>query len=149
MAGRGAWRREVAVGSKPTRVALSEAEREVLKALWDEGPGTVRQVNAVLSRRGRRWAYTTVQTLLQRLQAKGWAESDTEGPAHVYRASASRDDLLQDHLRTLADDLCNGAPAPLVLALVQGHRFSPEEIDRFRRLLDRLEGECEGRADGS
>lgn len=122
------------------------AEREVLKALWDEGPGTVRQVNTVLSGRGRQWAYTTVQTLLQRLQTKGWAVSDTSGPAHVYRASASREELIQDHLQTLADELCEGAPAPLMLALVKGHRFSADEIARFRRLLDRLEGvdESEG-----
>ncbi len=131
------------MGKKPARGALSEAEREVLKALWDEGPGTVRQVNAVLSGRGRKWAYTTVQTLLQRLQAKGWVASDTSGPAHVFRASGSREEMLQDHLKTLADELCEGASAPLVLALVQGHRFTPEEIARFRRLLDRLEGDGE------
>lgn len=136
------------VENKPSRPALSEAELEVLKVLWDEGPAPVRRVNEVLARRGRSWAYTTVLTLLQRLLSKGWVISDTSGVAHVFRASGSRDELLQDHLKTLADQLCEGEPAPLVLALVQGHRFSPEEIARFRRLLDRLEtgDEDEGEA---
>ncbi len=134
--------------SKPTRPALSEAELEVMKVLWDEGPAPVRRVNEVLARRGRSWAYTTVLTLLQRLQAKGWVVSDTSGVAHVFRASGSRDEMLQDHLKTLADQLCEGEPAPLVLALVQGHRFSPEEIARFRLLLDRLEDEAEGEGGG-
>ena len=49
---------------------LSESEREVLRVLWDRGPATVREINAELTRRGRRWAYTTVATLLQRLTAK-------------------------------------------------------------------------------
>ena len=52
------------------RPGLSESEMEVLKALWDHGPGTVRQINGVLGGRGRSWAYTTVLTLLQRLGAK-------------------------------------------------------------------------------
>ena len=36
--------------------------------------------------------------------------------------------------------LCEGTPAPLVLAMVEGHRFTSAEIEQFRQLLDRLEG---------
>ena len=124
---------------RPTREPLSEAELEVLKTLWDEGPAPVRRVNEVLTRRGRRWAYTTVLTLLQRLATKGWVSVDASGSAHVFRASATREELLSDRLRDLADQVCEGTPAPLVLALVQGHQFTTEEIARFRQLLDRLE----------
>lgn len=119
---------------------LSEAEREVLKALWEHGPGTVRQVNGLLGGRGRRWAYTTVQTLLQRLQAKGYAASAATGVAHVYRAAVTRDELVERRLRDTADELCDGSAAPLLLALVQGHEFSAEELSRFRRLLDEAGG---------
>jgi predicted transcriptional regulator len=120
------------------RPGLSEAERDVLKALWDHGPGTVRQVNALLGGRGRSWAYTTVLTLLQRLQAKGYAASEPHpsGAAHVFRAAVSREELLEQRLKDTADELCGGSAAPLLLALVQGNRFSPEELARFRRLLD-------------
>ena len=117
----------------------SEQELEALKVLWDEGPGTVRDVAEVLEGRGRRWGYTTVQTYLNRLRAKGHVASEP-GPgalAHVYRAASTRDDLLRDRLRDLADQLCEGAPSPLVLNLVEGHRFSDEEIARFRAVLDR------------
>lgn len=120
---------------KPARPGLSEAERDVLRALWDEGPGTVRQIRGWLEARGRTWAYTTVLTLLQRLAAKGCVASDASGPAHVFRAEASREDLLQDRLRNLADELCEGETAPLVLSLVTNHKFSPEEIARFRAIL--------------
>ena len=47
---------------------LGEAEFGVLKALWDKGPATVREVLVHLHDRGRRVAYTTVQTLLNRLE---------------------------------------------------------------------------------
>jgi predicted transcriptional regulator len=128
------------MGGGGTRPDLSEAEQAVMEALWDGGPGTVRQVNGRLERRGRRWAYTTVQTLLQRLAAKGWADVDATGPAHVFAPAASREELLRDKLQTLADQFCGGTPAPLLHALVQGRKFSREEIARFRRLLDEAEG---------
>ncbi len=117
----------------------SEQELEVLKVLWDEGPATVRVVGDALDGRGRRWGYTTVQTYLNRLRAKGHVASEA-GPgalAHVYRAASTRDDLLRSRLQDLADQLCEGAPTPLVLSLVEGHRFSDEEIARLRAVLDR------------
>jgi predicted transcriptional regulator len=116
---------------------VSEAELEVLKVLWQHGPGTVREVIARLG--GRPRAYTTVQTLLQRLEAKGYVASDRGGQANVYRAAVSRDDLLSRRLRALADQLCDGTASPLLLALVQGGRFTPEDIQHFRRLLDELD----------
>ena len=118
------------------RPGLSEAEREVLKALWGHGAATVRQLNGVLGGRGRSWAYTTVLTLLQRLQAKGYVASDASGSAHVFRAVVSRDELLDQRLRDTADELCDGAAVPLVLALVQGNQFTAEELARLRRLID-------------
>jgi predicted transcriptional regulator len=115
---------------------LSEAEREVLRVLWDHGSGTVRQTNEVLAARGRRWAYTTVATLLQRLQTKQYVTADSSVVPHVYRAIVSREGLLERRLKDAAEELCDGRAAPLILALVQGNRFSAEELARLRRLLD-------------
>jgi BlaI family penicillinase repressor len=120
------------MGSQP---GLSDSEREVLKVLWERGPGTVRAINEVLAGRGRRWAYTTVATLLQRLAAKQYVASDPSTVPHVYRAAVSREELLERRLQDAADELCDGRAAPLVLALVQGGRLSPEEIERLRRML--------------
>ena len=119
---------------------ISETELDVLKVLWEQGPGTVREVNALLRKQGRRWAYTTVLTLLQRLEAKGYVASDKSDLAHVFRAAVSRDKLLRQRLKDLANQLCEGTATPLVQALVEGTRFSAEEIQQFRQLLDRLEG---------
>ena len=79
---------------------VSESELEVLKTLWEVGACTVRTVNAALQRRGRRWAYTTVQTLLQRLEAKGYVACDRGGPAHVFRAAVSPRDWSADGCAT-------------------------------------------------
>jgi predicted transcriptional regulator len=121
------------------RASISETELEVLKVLWEHGPGTVRTVNDRLRRQGRRWAYTTVLTLLQRLEAKGYVASDKSGVAHVFRPAVTRDRLLRQRLKDLANQLCEGTATPLVLALVEGQRFTAEEISQFRQLLDQLE----------
>jgi predicted transcriptional regulator len=130
-------------------VRVSETELEVLKILWESGSGTVREVHSILEERGRRWAYTTVLTLLQRLLAKKCVTSEARGVAHVYRPVVSRDELLARRLKGLADELCEGAATPLVMALVQSQRFSPDEIDQFRRLLDEVEPEAKPRRKGS
>ena len=119
---------------------ISDTEMEVLKVLWDHGPGTVRAVDGHLRALGWRKAYTTVLTLLHRLQAKGYVASDTSDVAHVFRAAVSRDRLLRRRLRDLADELCDGAASPLLHALVEGRRLKSEDIERFRQMLDELEG---------
>jgi predicted transcriptional regulator len=119
--------------------SVSKAELEVLKVLWERPPATVREVNAALREQGRDQAYTTVQTLLQRLEAKGFVRCDKSGPAHVYQAAVSRDDLVNRRLRELADQLCDGTSSPLLLALVEGSRLTAAEIRQLRELLDRLE----------
>jgi predicted transcriptional regulator len=124
--------------------SISASEFDVLKVLWEEGPATVRAVTTVLEAREHDWAYTTVQTLLNRLCNKQAATSDSSGQAHVYTAAVSREDLLQLRLSDLADELCDGATAPVVQALVAGKRFSRKEVDHFRRLLDELEGKQRG-----
>ena len=120
-------------------MSVSESELEVLKALWEAGPQTVRAVNAALRQHGRRWAYTTVQTLLQRLESKGFVACERSGQAHVFQAAVSRDALVSRRLRDLADQLCGGTASPLLLALVEEGRLTSEDVRHLRRLLDQLD----------
>jgi predicted transcriptional regulator len=118
------------------KAGLSEAEGEALRVLWDHGPGTVREVLEVITTRGRSWAYSTVATLLRRLESKGYSTSELVSGSLVYRAALSRDDLIERRLKDATAELCDGSAAPLVLALVQGNRFTSEELDRIRALID-------------
>lgn len=117
----------------------SDAELEVLKTLWDKGAGTVHDVEAELERRGQRWAYTTIQTLLKRLQAKGLIAVNKASTPHVYEPAVTRESLLGQRLKDLARSVCDGTMAPLAHALVSQEHFTREEIQRFRKLLDKLD----------
>ncbi len=122
-------------------ITISESERDVLKVLWELDSATVREIRKQLSQQGRNWAHTTVNTLLTRLEQKGCVACNRDGFAHVYSAAVTRDELVRRGLAGLADDYCNGTRVPLMLALVDGQKFSDEEIEEFRKLVDRLEAE--------
>lgn len=118
---------------------LAPAELDVLRALWDLGPATVRQVMQHLHDRGRRVAYTTVLTFLSRLEQKGYVRSDKSELAYVYRAKLSRERVSRSRLRSLIEQLYDGAAGPLVLQLVQSERLTPEEIETLQKLIERLD----------
>ena len=121
---------------------LGTAELEVLTVLWALGPTTVREVLNQLRGRGRRVAYTTVQTLLTRLERKGFVKSDKSDLAHVFRASITRDRDARARLRTLLAQMYDGEAGPLVLQLVRTERLTPGDIEELQKLIDRLESEA-------
>ena len=123
------------------RQPMSDAEREVLKVLWDGGPQAVRDVVAQLNERGQEWSRTTVITLLQRLEAKGYVASDKSQFAFVFRAVVSREDEMHARMTDLAGKLCDGDAMPLVLAFAERHRFSADELARFRKMIQQLESQ--------
>src|SRR4051794_17872650 len=125
--------------TEPARPPMSDAEREVLKVLWDHGPLPVRDVLERLAAAGQDWSRSTVITLLQRLEKKGYVESDRSQFAFVFRAAVSRDEVLHARMTDLAGELCDGEALPLVLAFAERHRFSAEELARFRQMIDALE----------
>lgn len=120
--------------------AVTATELEVLKALWKRGPATVRELEADVGKR-KGWAYTTIQTLLYRLQEKGFVRTDKRSTPHVFAAKVTRRELLSLRLRDLAETLCEGTATPLLMTLVEDEPLDDEAIGELRKLLDRLEEE--------
>ncbi len=118
---------------------LGTAELEVLKTLWDEGPCTVRQVLNHLHDQGRQVAYTTVLTFLSRLEQKRFVKSDKSDQAYVYRPLVSRQKVTASRLRTVIEQLYDGAAAPMVLQLMREENFSGDEIAALQNLIDQLD----------
>ena len=121
------------------RPPVTDAEREVLKALWDAGASTVRDVVELLKQRGQQWTRSTVITLLQRLEKKGYVSCDRSRFAFVFEANVTREDVAEQRLNELAGELYAGDAAPLVLAFAQRHRFTRDEVRQFRELIEQLE----------
>jgi BlaI family penicillinase repressor len=121
------------------RPAMSDAELEVLKTLWERGPSTVRDLQGVLANQGQDWTRSTVITLLQRLERKGYAASDKRKFAFVFRAAVTREEVMHQRIAELAAELSEGDAVPLVMAFAQRHRFTEDEIEQFRQMIDGME----------
>jgi len=121
---------------------LGEAELAVLRTLWESGPQTVRGVMERLHERGKKVAYTTVLTFLTRLEQKGFVTGEKlkTGPAHLYKARVSRASVTRARVKTLLDQLYDGAAAPLALQLIENERFTDDEIAQLRKLIDDMAG---------
>ena len=118
---------------------LGSTEQEVLQALWGVGRGNVRQVLSEMHAKGRNLAYTTVQTMLTRLEQKGFVESDKSGMAYIYRAAVGREEVMRSRVRSVVEQFFDGAAAPLVLQLIQTEKFSADEISELHKLIDKLD----------
>jgi BlaI family penicillinase repressor len=118
------------------RPPMSDAEREVLVALWEHGPKTVREMHALLEGQGLAWTRSTVITLLQRLERKGYVASDRRQAAFVFSASVSREEVMHQRMAELARELSEGDAVPLVLAFAERHKFTAAEIVRFQQIID-------------
>ena len=123
----------------PGENELSDAELQVLRALWEHGPAPVRDVLNHLHDRGRKLAYTTVLTFLSRLEQKGYVRSDRSGMAYVYRATVTRNRVTRNRLKTLLEQLYDGAAGPLVLQLVEQGKLSSDEIAELQKRIEELD----------
>ncbi len=117
---------------------VTDAELDVLRALWDVGPATIRALTDRLYPSGGTSEYATVQKLLERLEGKRLVARRAEGRQNVFRATVQREELVARRLRDTADDLCDGSLTPLITQLVSAGRLSREELRELRRVVDRV-----------
>jgi predicted transcriptional regulator len=115
---------------------VTDAELEVLRALWDAGPSPIRALADRLYPGGGTSEYATVQKLLERLEDKGHVTRRLEGRQNVFTARVRREELVARRLRETADELCDGSLTPLITHLVSSARLSPDELAELRRLVD-------------
>ncbi len=80
---------------------LPQLELECMRVLWRQAPATVRDVRDAIAREGRPLAYTTVQTLLDRLTRKQAAARVKRGRAFVYSARIGREEMRERALARL------------------------------------------------
>jgi predicted transcriptional regulator len=114
---------------------LGAGEMEILQMLWSEGGVTIAEAQRALD---RPVGYTTVQTRLNRLVAKGVIRKTRKRPAK-YQAAVAPEEVGARHLDLLLERVSGGSVVPLVTHLVKGRSLSPEEIESLKRLVAEAE----------
>jgi predicted transcriptional regulator len=117
---------------------VTDAELAVLQVLWDRGPATRRQITDVVYPGGGPALYATVRNLLDRLEDKKHVASSTgPGGVRVFTARTDRDGLISHRLQDVAEKLCGGSLAPLLMNLVRAQALSPQELRELQELIRR------------
>jgi BlaI family penicillinase repressor len=115
-------------------IKLTKFEMEIMDALWELGSGSIREVHESLPEK-RRPAYTTVQTIIRRLEEKGAVRQTKQiGHAHIFEPTFTRDAA---HRRLIDEllDLFGGSARPLMAHLAEAGKLTLEDVKDLEEML--------------
>lgn len=116
---------------------FTDRELDVMSILWRAGSGTVSEVREAL---GGSLAYTSVLSVLQTLEAKGFISHEAEGRAYRYHPLMGPEEAGGSALARIRDTIFHGSAEMIFAQLVSDRGLSRRELERMKRLLqERLE----------
>ena len=126
----------------PAKQKLGEREMDIMQALWKLGQATVAEAREELLKEGHEIAYTTLQTMLNRLEAKGVVARDSTDRAHRYRPLLKEPATVTVAIKRLADRFFGGSVEKLATHLVE-KGLTEKQLERVRATIDDLRKEAE------
>ena len=116
---------------------LSKLEMQIMEVLWSAGPSAIREIQETFGLKNRP-AYTTVQTMVYRLEAKKVLRRAKKiGNAHIFEATISREAAQ----RRLVDEFLSifgGRMQPVMAHLIEAGNLSPKDVADAEKLLKDL-----------
>jgi BlaI family transcriptional regulator, penicillinase repressor len=126
--------------AKEANIKLTKFELEVMGTLWALGSASVREIREQLPAR-KRPAYTTVQTIVYRLEEKGAVRRAKKvGNAHVFEAVVTRASTVRRLFGELLE-LFGGSPQTLMAQMVEAGHLTLEDLRDAEDALSRIEAE--------
>ncbi len=122
---------------------LGSLQQAVMEVIWARQEATVEQVRQTLPG-PKRPAYTTVLSVLQKLEKSGWVTHRAEGRAYVYSAARSREQAGSSALWRFVDGVFRGDPLLLFEHLIEGDRIDDENLAALRAMIDARRKERSG-----
>jgi predicted transcriptional regulator len=119
---------------RPTKSTLTGQELEIMKEVWRLESATVRQVYEALLEK-RRIAYTTVMTMLNILEHKGFLKKRQEERAYVYSPAQPQKQVVGSMVREFVNRVFNGSAEPLLLHLVEDQHLTEKDLEEIRKSI--------------
>ena len=116
----------------------TDAELEILRALWQRGASTVREIHDDLSAI-KTVGYTTVLKQLQVMRRKGLVKRSERFRSHVYEAARTRPATERQIVTTLLATVFDGSARGLLQSALAGRKVDADELREIRQLLDEHE----------
>jgi predicted transcriptional regulator len=120
---------------------LASLQLAIMRVLWERGEASVADVRETLESEGRELAYTTVATMLAKMEKKGQVSHRAEGKAFIYRPALGQEQVSRSMVNDLAERLFGGDVTAMVSHLLDGCELSRDELTRLKELIRRKERE--------
>lgn len=126
------------VKKESSEIRLGRLELQIMNVVWKKGKATVHDVKDVLGR-GRKPAYSTILTMMRKLEAKGYLKHDVDDRTYIYRPAISQKAVRQGLLGDIIDRLFDGSASLLLNSLVEQKRVNKKELGEIRKLIRKVE----------
>lgn len=123
---------------------LGERELDIMQALWKLGKATVGEVQEILRGQDKDIAYTTIQTMLNRLETKKIVTRNSSERTHYYRAVLKEPNVADSAIKRLTERFFRGSAEELVSRLVKKD-LDADQLERIQNLIDEHRREKESK----
>ena len=113
---------------------LGDLQLKIMKVLWSQEETTIAGVHEELSKEGE-WAYTTIATMLRKMEARGLVRHRLHERKFLYRPAVRAEDVTQGISSHFIDRLFEGSLADMVAHLLTTREISREELSRLEVLI--------------
>ncbi len=113
---------------------LGDLQLQIMKVLWERQEASVAEVLAALSAHTD-LAYTTVATMLRKMEARGLVAHHAEGRSFIYRPGVAAADVSRSMADHLVDRLFEGSLFEAVNHLLTTREVSRAELNRLEKLI--------------
>jgi BlaI family penicillinase repressor len=118
--------------ARPRIEGLTPREMGIMEVLWRKEEASVQDVQDGLS---DRLVDSTIRTLLQIMENKGYVSSRKEGRANMYRSVIDRGKMQKSALSHMIDRIFAGSPEALLARMVEDEHVDQKDLDRIRKQL--------------
>ena len=124
-------------------VRLADLQLAIMQVLWDRKEASVAEVREELLASGRELAYTTVATMLTKLEKSGYVARESRGRVLSYRPVLKRENVHRSMVTDLAEKLFKGDLETMVSHLLDGCDVDSDELTRLKKLIQVKEQEAQ------
>jgi BlaI family transcriptional regulator, penicillinase repressor len=117
---------------------LPTVQLAIMQALWRRGQATVAEVRQELEP-GRPLAYTTIATMLTKMERKGLVDHRRDGRTFIYRPLVERDQVRGSMVADLVERLFAGDVTELVSHLLDECDMTADELSKLKQLIRQRE----------
>jgi len=112
---------------------LGDLQLRIMKILWTAGPVAVADVHRELGT--DEFAYSTVATMLRKMEARGLVRHREEDRRFIYETAVRAEDVTRHAVDDLVDRLFEGNLADAVNHLLENRDVSPKELERLEQMI--------------